>query len=381
MPTILDLSKNVNLNSSANQKTIIEAVEFLNDHHKVLNVDKFGPLNADSVSVVLAVQVHNRPEYLSFLIESLANTQGINQTVVVFSHDMNVPEINDMIANITFCWVIQIFYPHNIQLFHNVFPGPDKNDCGEINCQNYQKAQLAQIKNHWYWKMNYVMDGIVKRYGLNDKYILRLEEDHFMVPDALYILDLMIKNKNTICDECEILCLGSYLKSHKPLASHVDEFNTQLWHTNDINKLKIQFWYASQHNMGFALTLKTWEKIRNCSQLFCTFDDYNWDWTLLQISVRCMNPRMKVIVAKAPRVFHIGDRGVHTNSNHNTIANARELVKANAQNFFPATIVKSETLRGTYKPPKPNGGWSDLRDHELCKMNTFPYKSKNQNSK
>lgn len=45
--------------------------------------------------------------------------------------------------------------------------------------------------------MNFVFDGIVKRYNLQSKYVMMLEEDHYLAPDALYILDLMIKDKNT----------------------------------------------------------------------------------------------------------------------------------------------------------------------------------------
>ena len=44
--------------------------------------------------------------------------------------------------------------------------------------------------------MNYVFDGIVERYGLGDKYVLLLEEDHYVSPDALHVLRYMMKNKN-----------------------------------------------------------------------------------------------------------------------------------------------------------------------------------------
>lgn len=43
--------------------------------------------------------------------------------------------------------------------------------------------------------MNYVFDGIIKRYGLEEKYVLMLEEDHYLAPDALHILNLMIKGR------------------------------------------------------------------------------------------------------------------------------------------------------------------------------------------
>ncbi|KAI6177063.1 Alpha-1,6-mannosyl-glycoprotein 2-beta-N-acetylglucosaminyltransferase [Aphelenchoides bicaudatus] len=379
---ILNLSHEPNFSSPINQKIIVESMEFLNFHHRILNVDKFGPLSAESVSVVLVVQVHSRPEYLSFLIESLRHARDINQTLVVFSHDLRSTEINDLIQNITFCRVVQIYYPHNIQLFPNIFPGQDSNDCPERiskdeaksrKCNNwnypdkygnYRVAQLTQIKHHWWWKMNYVFDGIIKRYGLEQKYVLMLEEDHYLAPDALYILDSMIRDKENVCSDCEILCLGIYLKNYRTYA-------------NDINKLSVQIWFSSKHNMGFALNLETWQKIRSCSDLFCKdYDDYNWDWTLLQVSIKCLSARLRVIVAKAPRVIHIGDCGVHTHKckPHDAAANARTLFESNKQLFFPQNVVRSEITKRTLKPSKPNGGWGDIRDHQLCIQNTFPYK-------
>ena len=37
------------------------------------------------------------------------------------------------------------------------------------------------------------------------------------------------------------------------------------------------------------------------------FDDYNWDWSLQHISHHCLQDKLQVIMAKGPRVFHIGD--------------------------------------------------------------------------
>jgi hypothetical protein len=44
-----------------------------------------------------------------------------------------------------------------------------------------------------------------------------------------------------------------------------------------------------------------------CLQLFCTYDDYNWDWSLMRVNMECLKERLHVIYTKAPRVFHIGD--------------------------------------------------------------------------
>lgn len=42
--------------------------------------------------------------------------------------------------------------------------------------------------------------------------------------------------------------------------------------------------------------------------------------------------------------------------------------------FFPTEIKYSKTLKGILKPSNPNGGWGDIRDHELCLLNAkFPH--------
>jgi alpha-1,6-mannosyl-glycoprotein beta-1,2-N-acetylglucosaminyltransferase len=110
--------------------------------------------------------------------------------------------------------------------------------------------------------------------------------------------------------------------------------------------------------MGMAINMKTWDKIRNCSDMFCRYDDYNWDWSLLQVSAKCMNPRMKVILSKAPRVIHVGDCGVHThrcNAQH-AVENARSLFETHKDLLFPLDMERSEVLKRTLKPSKPNGG-------------------------
>ena len=67
-------------------------------------------------------------------------------------------------------------------------------------------------------------------------------------------------------------------------------------------------WVSSKHNMGMAFTRTVWNKIRKCSTIFCTYDDYNWDWSLQKISTTCVKPNnLKVLVLRGPRIFHIGE--------------------------------------------------------------------------
>jgi len=50
-----------------------------------------------------------------------------------------------------------------------------------------------------------------------------------------------------------------------------------------------------------CLRLKIFQKITG------TFDDYNWDWSLHHVSQKCLGQKLKVLLVKAPRVFHVGE--------------------------------------------------------------------------
>ncbi|MCP9266020.1 Alpha-1,6-mannosyl-glycoprotein 2-beta-N-acetylglucosaminyltransferase [Dirofilaria immitis] len=308
---------------SLSKEEIVHSIEFLNANYEILNTDKHGPLQ--NVEIVL---------------------------------------------------VMQIFYPYNIQLFPDVFPGQDPSDCPEkateqdcsLKCNNWKNpdkyghfrvAQLTQIKHHWWWKMNYVFDGILKQYVLTKAWVILLEEDHYVSPDFLHVMRLIVDNKSNFCAECQVISLGLYLKQYNNFKA-------------DLNRLGIYPWFSSKHNMGMAINTDTWKLIKNCTELFCKYDDYNWDWSLLHVSMKCLPSRLKVITVKAPRVIHIGDCGIHTHrcAVHNATTVAAELFSSLADSLFPQKMVVAENLKRTLKPSRENGGWGDIRDHELCLNNS-----------
>lgn len=66
-------------------------------------------------------------------------------------------------------------------------------------------------------------------------------------------------------------------------------------------------WISSKHNMGFAFNRTVWRDIARCASEFCTYDDYNWDWSLQHVSQQCLHKKLHAMVVKGPRVFHIGE--------------------------------------------------------------------------
>ena len=57
--------------------------------------DFYGPIT--NRTVLIAVQVHKRKDYLRHLISSLEKVVGIHESVLIFSHDVWDEEINSVI--------------------------------------------------------------------------------------------------------------------------------------------------------------------------------------------------------------------------------------------------------------------------------------------
>ncbi|XP_071054481.1 alpha-1,6-mannosyl-glycoprotein 2-beta-N-acetylglucosaminyltransferase isoform X2 [Onthophagus taurus] len=370
-----------NINGSATNATyrtslnITEIKKFIaqcNLQQTIYNEDLFGPLQNDSVIII--VQVHDRITYLRHLIVSLAQAQDISQALLIFSHDIFDEEINSLVQSIDFCKVMQVFYPFSIQTHPNEFPGEDPNDCSRNlkrdealvqKCNNapypdlyghYREAKFTQTKHHWWWKANRVFNQLEvtrNHTGL----VVFLEEDHFVAQDFIHVLKLMDNTCKTSCPQCNILSLGTYLKTFSYYA--------------DSKKVEITPWISSKHNMGMAFNRTTWNLIRNCSEFFCKYDDYNWDWSLQHVSQYCLKQRLHAMVIRGPRVFHIGECGVHHKKNNcestGVISKVQKVLKSAKNHLFPSylTLTYVTPLKKT-KIRKGNGGWGDRRDHMLC---------------
>lgn len=363
--------------ASLNISDIKRSITQYNLQQTVYNEDLFGPLQNDSI--VIVIQIHDRITYLRHLIVSLAQARYISQALIVFSHDYYDEEINSLVQSVDFCKVIQIFYPYSIQTHLHEFPGEDPGDCPrdikkdkalQLKCNNalypdlyghYREAKFTQTKHHWWWKVNRVFNQleVTRNYtGL----VLFLEEDHYVAEDFIYILKLMERTCKEACRHCNILSLGTYLKTYN--------------YYGDSKKVEITPWISSKHNMGMAFNRTTWNQIVKCAPFFCKYDDYNWDWSLQHTSQNCLKQKLHAMVARGPRVFHIGECGVHHKKDNcgstAVISKVQQVLKSAKKHLYPdyliltyATILKKNKLR------KGNGGWGDHRDHKLCMSMTI----------
>ncbi|KAG5899452.1 hypothetical protein JTB14_015305 [Gonioctena quinquepunctata] len=338
----------------------------------VHNENIFEPLQNDSI--VIVIQTHDRITYLRHLIVSLAQAPGISQALLVFSHDYYDEEMNSLVQSIDFCKVIQIFYPYSIQTHPNEFPGEDPGDCPRDmkkeqalikKCNNalypdvyghYREAKFTQTKHHWWWKANRIFNQLEvtrNHTGL----VVMLEEDHYVAEDFIHMLRLMERNYKDSCKHCNVLSLGTYLKTYN--------------YYGDSKKVEISPWISSKHNMGMAFNRSTWMQIVECAAYFCKYDDYNWDWSLQHVSQNCLKQKLHAMVARAPRVFHIGECGVHHKKNNckstSVISKVQQVLKSAKRHLYPDYLISTySTMLKKTKLRKGNGGWGDRRDHKLC---------------
>jgi len=423
---------------------ILDKIKLVNEEQSIRNEDIFGPVT--NATVIVAIQCHNRLQYLRQLVISLSQAAGIDKTLIVFSHDYWDDAINDLVNSVDFAKTMQIFYPFSIQTHPNEFPGESSHDCPRnakkdqaqrLKCLNadwpdlyghYREAKFTQTKHHWWWKANRIFDQL-RVTKSHDGLVLFLEEDHYVSDDFLSVLRLIEAERTSRYPNCDIICLGTYLKSYnynrdhktvsksnaigvpgfvaKPggggrpvpsrhisqlqqqrrllwlpgalLSSVIDAFRKeyQMWPGGPVfakkQRVEVMPWESAKHNMGMVFNRKLWEKIHACREYFCNYDDYNWDWSLQHLSKHCFKTKLEVMLVKGPRVFHIGECGVH---HKKKLCEATKVVKkvqdilVKAKSFLFPTELKVTKVAPkkskNQKNPKGNGGWGDHRDRALC---------------
>ncbi|XP_030628694.1 alpha-1,6-mannosyl-glycoprotein 2-beta-N-acetylglucosaminyltransferase [Chanos chanos] len=335
----------------------------------IQNADKF----PGEPQLVIVVQVHNRPAYLKMLVQSLEKAVNVNHFLVIFSHDYFSEEIADIVKGITFCKVLQIYFPYSTQLYPNEFPGQDPKDCprdiskdnalktGCLNAEHpdsyghYREASITQTKHHWWWKLHFVFERVRALQGYSG-FAIFMEEDNYVLPDLYRFFKAMSELKRTACEDCDILAIGNH--------DGVSRFSELT------DKTETGGWMSTKHNLGMGITREVYYKLMGCNNEFCTYDDYNWDWTLQNLSGTCISKPLKVLAAKGTRILHTGDCGLHQKDAcrpEMAQQKVEEALKQVQSSLFPQALSVTTQRPVEHKPHMKNGGWGDVRDHVLCK--------------
>ncbi|XP_029655021.1 alpha-1,6-mannosyl-glycoprotein 2-beta-N-acetylglucosaminyltransferase-like [Octopus sinensis] len=286
---------------------------------------------------VILIQVHDRLHYLKYLIDSLNQVIGIEKSLVIFSFDTKNLNILNYINQSTKFNYINIFFPCAINPTENYI-------------QALKKSSLISIKHHWSWKISYVMESLRLKSSFIG-YVLLLEEDYIVSPDILVFMKSLIEkveNKN----EDHFLVLGTF-KYHEdvyPYGYGIDSF---------------------EENLGLALSYTTFQTLVKYSKSFCEYDDYNWDFSLINLSERVLPNRFKIYRSIFTRVQHIGNCGVHAKStNCESLGKIKQLFSLwsnlnHKDGISDIKVVFNEYNLYKYRNTGGYGGWSGYNPH-LC---------------
>lgn len=346
--------------------TISEDILKLNSEQKIYNLETFGPVT--NSTFVIVIQVHNRLSYLNLLLDCLSQVRQIEQALLIFSHDIFIPSLNEDIQNINFTKVMQIFYPYTYQNENMISRLSDNySTTKKSNPPKDRKmkgSRGAQIKHHWWWKANFVFHQIEVLKTFKG-YISFTEEDTYFTTDALLMFDLIAKEMESgqVCDECQVFTIAEgprttrILFPRKKDIEKYDEVATQ--------------YDRSIVSIHFALNRTIWMKIKSCDVIFCEYQDYNWDWSLYHLFriPRCMIDPVKQLLLHKPRVYHTGNCGHHHKGRMCDPAEYASRAQRLSRSFVklhPRTLhFIKHRLHRARSLPEPWGGWNK-NDKELC---------------
>nr|XP_010906223.1 alpha-1,6-mannosyl-glycoprotein 2-beta-N-acetylglucosaminyltransferase [Elaeis guineensis] len=328
------------------------------------NTDLFPNLSKDHINIVL--YVHNRPQYLQVVVESLSKVEGIGETLLIVSHDGYFVEMDKIVQSIRFCQVKQIFAPYSPHLFPDSFPGVSPGDCHdkddpvEKKCKgnadqygNHRSPKIVSLKHHWWWMMNTVWDGLEETKGFSG-HILFIEEDHFIYPNAYRNIQLLTVLKPQKCAEC-------YAANLAP---------------SDVNS-KGEWWQSliaeKVGNIGYTFNRTVWRKIHAKAKEFCSFDDYNWDITMWATVYPSFGTPVYTLRGPRRSAAHFGKCGLHQGQGKSSPCSDNGKVGFDIEeidripNIKPDwTVHVFEKQSGYQAGFKGWGGWGDERDHDLC---------------
>lgn len=328
------------------------------------NTDLYPTLAKDHIVIVL--YVHNRPQYLRVVVDSLSLVEGINETLLIVSHDGYFEEMNKIVEGIRFCQVKQIFAPYSPHIFSDSFPGVSLKDCRDKDdavlkkCEgnpdqygNHRSPKIVSLKHHWWWMMNTVWDGL-KETKQHSGHILFIEEDHLIFPNAYRNIQLLTKLKPKKCPDCFAANLAP----------------------SDV-KSKGEGWAKliaeRMGNVGYSFNQTVWRKIHRKAREFCFFDEYNWDITMWSTVFPSFGHPVYTLRGPRTSAVHFGKCGLHQGQGGGTACIDNGAVNIDVEEIDRVPNIKEQWEMFKYKHQpgyQPGfrgwGGWGDKRDHQLC---------------
>lgn len=322
-------------------------------HKKVRgNATSYLSRHKDVPIVPFVYMVYKRVDLLKVAIDSLRASDFDRKSVpLIISHDGNVPEMTSYVEQLKSEFnVILIFHPYSCYEHPNTFPGNDESlNVGYAGDQygNKRNGMMTCCKHHFTWMIKSVFE--MNFPGQSVDAIAFFEEDYVVSP-SIY----------------ETVVSGLHLYNALPQKKNESYFGIVLegrvFKSDDV----IEGWHVKKFSSGpMVLTRPMYKSLVINADTFCTYDDYNWDWSIVHLMNKGLIPSL-VLFPSIPQVMHIGiDKGIHGGR----VARWQLFATLNAKfpEPFHGTKIVGDTKQFNRTVAKdPFGGWGHKADHKHC---------------
>jgi alpha-1,6-mannosyl-glycoprotein beta-1,2-N-acetylglucosaminyltransferase len=304
----------------------------------------------DGSIVPFVYMVYKRVDLLKMAIDSLRASDFDRKRVpLIISHDGHVPEVVSYVEHLKSDFrVIQIYHPYSCYEHPNTFPGNDEslneNYAGDLY-GNVRNGMVTCCKHHFTWMIKTVFSMDI--FGQQFDAFALFEEDYVGSPT---IYESVISG----------LTLLKKLSHEKD-----DFFGIVLEGRVFNNNYATEGWQVKNFSSGpVALSRRMYESLVVNARDFCTYDDYNWDWSIVHLMNKGLLPS-RVLYPTIPQTMHVGiDNGIHSGK-----AARWQLFAALNAKFpgpFHGTKLVGETKQANQTVKAPFGGWGHTADHKHC---------------
>jgi hypothetical protein len=316
------------------------------------NTTSYLSVHKDAPIVPFVYMVHKRQDYLKIAIDTLRDSDFDRKRVpLIISHDGRVPEVVSYVEELKSEFnVIQIFHPYSCLEHPDTFPGNDESLNAAYAGDHYGNKRNGMVtccKHHFTWMIKTVYD--MEFPGQNVSAFAFFEEDYVVSPT---IYETIVSGLNLYDD----------------LSNEDDYFGIVLEGRVFKDAKFTEGWDVKSFSSGpLVLTRDMWTRFVQNAKEYCTYDDYNWDWSIVHLMSEGLLP-YRVLFPTSPQVLHIGiDGGIHSGK-----LPSWELFRM-VQTSIPGPFHETKFV-GTTKEfnddqtaaQEPYGGWGHPADHDHC---------------
>jgi len=296
--------------------------------------------------VPFVYMVYNRVEYLKRAMETLIRSDFDRDTTpLIISMDGSVPEMKKYVRTLRdqFPKLIVLVHPYSCFEHPDTFPGNDeslnKNYQGD-KYGNPRDYQVTCAKHHFTWILKTVFTSLDEVKDADG--FLFMEEDYVVAPTVY-----------------ETVWTGLFLL--RKLAEKGDElFGVGMDPTRgglDKPSLK-KGWHPAHFTSGpMVLTPPIYQKFIDNADVYCKFDDYNWDWSLVHMMDEKLIPA-RVLQPSVAQTVHIGtEGGMHV---HGSVDSRSEANPFHGKKMYSYEGRRWKSTAVGY------GGWGHPQDQKHC---------------